>query len=314
MQNILFSINTVAPVFLIIFLGLVLKRSNFIDDNFVRLSSKLVFTVALPALIFEELASTDFLTKFHIDQIIFSYTGILVFFILIWLLATILTDDGHNQGAFIQGSYRSNFAIVGLALISNIFGADAVEKAAIILAFIMPLFNILAVIALTYPLKKHKPVPISKTLLDIITNPLIIAMLVSLPFSFFHINIPEVFQTTIGYIADITLPLALIGVGASLNFRSLKNDFKLALLASFIKIMLLPMILTYIGYKIGFIGEDIGILFILFATPTAIASYIMADAMGSNQKLAGSIIMLSTLGSIFTISFGIYILRYLELI
>ncbi|MBN1154864.1 AEC family transporter [candidate division KSB1 bacterium] len=314
MENIIFAINGVAPIFLIIFLGLALKRLRFIDDNFIRISSKLVFSVALPALIFEELAATEFLQKFHLGQILFACSGIFIFYILIWLLARGLTSDGRDQGAFIQGSYRSNFAIVGLALIANFFDRSAVDKAAILLAFMMPLFNVLAVIALTYPLKKHQSVSLSKTVMNIITNPLILAMIASIPFSLLRIKIPVVMSTTIEYLSDLSFPLALIGIGASLDIKSIKNDFRLAAIASSIKIILLPLTLTVIAYQVGFRGEDIGVLFMLFATPTAIASYIMADSMGSNHRLAGSIIMLSTFGSILTISIGIFLLRYLHII
>ena len=311
MENILFTVNSVAPVFIIVFTGIALKKFRFVDDNFVRISSKLVFSVSLPALIFDELASTNFFAKFQIDMILFSYAGILVFYCLIWISSTLLTADGRSQGAFIQGSYRSNFGIVGLALIANMFGESAIDKAAIILAFMMPLYNILAVIALTYPLKKHEPISSSKMVWNIITNPLILAMIVSLPFSILNIRIPVLFSTTIGYLADLAFPLALIGVGASLDFKSLKNDIRLANIASFIKIVLIPSSLTVIAYQIGFRGEDIGILFMLFATPTAIASYIMADSMGCNRNLASSIIMISTLGSILTLSIGVYVLRHM---
>jgi len=314
MQNLIFTFNTVSPVFLIIFLGYVLKSKGLINSNFISISSKIVFSVTLPCLVFIKLSTTDFRLAFNATQVIFIYCAVFFFYGLTWFVSSFLTEDGRDQASFIQGSYRSNFAIVGFALVANTFGNHALSQAALILAVVMPLFNVLAIIALTVPVKKEEKLSLKKILLEIFTNPLIIATVFSLPFAFLKIGTPEFLVKTIDILAALTLPLALLGIGGSLNFASLKTDFKLAFIATLIKIVVMPFVLTYIGYKLGFRGETLGVTFLLFATPTAIVSFIMADAMGCNSRLAGNIIVLTTLGSTLTISVGIFLLKILGLI
>lgn len=309
MENLIFSLNGVAPVFLIVFLGFGLKRRGLINNNFISLSSKIVFSVAAPALIFESLSRTDLVITFSLKQIGFVYLSILFFFVLSWLISLALSKNGRDRGSFIQGSFRSNFAIVGFALIANLFGQSALGKAAILLAFVMPLYNVLAIIALTVPVKKEKQLGIKQTLFEIITNPLIVATIVAIPFSYFNIELPQFLTTTVNSLAAITLPLALLGIGGSLDFESIKKDSRLALTATMLKIVIIPATITYLAFHLGFSGEDLGVMYMLFATPSAIVSFVMAEAMGCNSELAGNIIVMTTLGSIFTISLGIFILK-----
>lgn len=218
-------------------------------------------------------------------------------------------DDGKDRAVFIQGSFRSNYAIVGIALVANMFGEHALGKAAMVLAFIAPLYNVLSVIALAFPVRQEKQLSFGKMVLEIITNPIILAAVVALPFSHFQIHLPQILFKTVNYLAALTLPLALLGIGGALNFESIKKDSRIAIFSTFVKIVIIPLTLSFLAYKLGFKNEDLGIMFLLFASPTAIVSYIMAKAMGCNSELAGNIILMTTLGSILTISLGIYIIR-----
>lgn len=314
MHNLLYAFNAVAPVFLLVFIGYVLRRANIISSNYTKTSSKLVFSVSLPALIFIKLHDTDFTGSFDLIQITLVIAGFISFFFLTWLLSRKLTDDGIDQGVFIQGAVRSNYAIVGFAITLNLFSESALVKAAILLAFAMPLFNVLGVIALTVPAQSGNRISAWKTIRDILTNPLIIAIIISLIFPFFKINVPVVFTKTLNYLAVLSLPVALLGIGASFNFKSIRKDFKLTAIATVIRILIMPLILTYIAILLGYRGEELGVMFILFGTPTAIASYIMAEAMASNSELAGNIILVTTFGSVFTISLGIFALKCMALI
>ena len=175
------------------------------------------------------------------------------------------------------------------------------------------MYNVLAVIVLTVPLHEGK-LNIKSAMLDILLNPLILAVIFALPFSYFKISLPEMFVTTGGFLSDLALPLALIGIGGSLNIENLKRASNLAFTSSLIKIVAIPIILTLAAYFLGYEKVDLGIMFIVFACPTAIASFVMADVMGANSKLAGNIIMITTLGSVFTISLGILLLKSFGLI
>ncbi len=309
MYNLILILGLVCPVFLIIALGYFLKRLGTINDNFISLSTKIVFNVSLPALIFTEVSKVPLHKVFDIQMVVFVYAGILISFIAVWLISVPLLKDGKDRGAFIQGSFRSNYAIIGLAIISNVFGSEKLGKASLLLAFIIPLFNILSVIALVVPNRKEKQLNTGKTLLEIVKNPLIIAVVIALPFSYYKWELPGVLFTTVDYLAALSLPLALIGIGGFMNLKDIKKASFTAILSTIIKLVIIPLVVCFIAYEINFPAGDMGIIFIFFGCPTAIASFIMAEAMGSNGKLAGNIVLMTTLGSIITITLGLFILK-----
>ena len=213
MQNLLLIFNLVAPVFLIVALGYFLKRIKVIDDNFVSLSSKIVFKVSLPALIFIHISKIHLSHLIDWKLIVVSYAGTFLVFILAWLFSIPLIKSPKDKASFIQGSFRSNFAVIGLALIESIYGPEELGRASLLLAFMIPIYNVLSVIALTVPMRKENNLNLGKTILEIIKNPLIIAVLAALPFSYFGIRILPVFTKTVDYLAALSLPLALLGIG-----------------------------------------------------------------------------------------------------
>ncbi len=313
-ELILFTLNIVSPIFLLIVLGIFLKKTGLVNEVFVVQTSKFVFNVSLPALIFLKIYSIEISKAFDSLLIFTSLALVLIFAMFSWFLALILTDKPTEIGVFTQGSFRSNFAIIGLALIANLLGENQLGKASLLLAFIMPLYNILGVISLTIPFNNRKSFPLSRITLEIVKNPLIIAAVLAAPFSIFHINLGTILTTTLTYLSKIALPLALIGIGASLNLKNLKKASKLSFIASFNKLITFPVIALLIALLLDFDETQTVILFILFASPTAIVSFIMAEAMGSNSKLAGDIIVVSTLFSVVTISVGIILLKIYSVI
>lgn len=309
MENLLFIANIVVPVFIIVALGYFLRQKKLINDNFVSLTSKIVFSVSLPVLIFIEISKIDLDVILDFKLILFVYAGTIISFLLIWFFSAPFIKNGKDRAAFIQGSFRGNFAVVGLALILNIYGPEKLGKASLVLAFTVPLYNVLAVIALTVPVRKEKNLDLKKTIFEIIKNPLILGVLFALPFSYFKIPVNDMVLKSANYIAALALPLALLGIGGFLNFDDIKEGLKLTSISTLIKILLIPLAATYVAYELGFIADDLGIIFILFACPTAIASFIMAEAMGVNSKLAGNILLITTMFSVITIAVGLFILR-----
>lgn len=314
MQNLIIVAGLVAPVFLIVALGYILKKLGMINDNFVKLSSRIVFSVSLPALIFTEISKTDLSRILNIELIGFAYAGTLVTFFIVWLLSIPSVKTATDRTVFIQGSFRGNFAVIGLALIANVYGIDNLGKASLLLAFTIPIYNTLSVIALTVPLRKERQMNISHTVFEILRNPLVLAVIFSVPFSYFKIELPFIADRTINYLAALALPLALLGIGGFMNFTEIKKGFTLSLYSSVLKLIVFPVVMTYGAYLFGFRGYDLGLLFILFACPTAIASFIMAEAMGSNSKLAANILLMTTLASLVTITLGLFILKEYNLI
>lgn len=306
----IFTIEIIAPIFLLIVIGSVLQKTSLVNEMFVRQSSNFVFNISLPALVFVKLSNIAINQAFDAKLIASSIVLVIIFFLLSWGVSVFLTKTPEDQGSFIQGSFRSNFAIVGLAIVLGMFGEESLGKAALLLAFIMPLYNILAVVALTAPFHRKNNIKFGKMLKDIITNPLIVAAIISILFSIFEIRIWTAVEKTLNYLAVIALPLALIGIGATLKLDRIIRISTLAFSSSFLKVVLFPFIAVFVGLFIDLPSSDLGIFFILFATPTAIASFVMADAMKCNSKLAGDIIAISTVLSIFTMTVGLVVLKY----
>jgi predicted permease len=266
--------------------------------------------VALPCLIFIKLSVVDLTRLFHARLILYVSTTTFATFLLIWTLARFWIHKGENLGVFVQGSFRSNFAIVGFAVIWNLFGEEGLARAVMILAFIMPLYNLLAIIVLTVTTHQKK-LSVRTLLCRVITNPLMISALIAVMFSLLRWRLHPVLFNTAEILSRLALPLALLGIGGSLNLEAIRSASKMAVAASLIKIVLLPAAVTCGAVCLGFRGQELGILFILFGCPTAVASFVMADAMGANDKLAGNIILISTLGAVFTMTAGIVVLKSL---
>ncbi len=308
-ENLFFIIQVVLPVFLLVVVGIFLKQFKVIDDPFIKITSEFVYRVTLPVLIFMKLYDVDISRAYDSKLILLIIGGTFITFLISLITARNLKLAPKNEGVFVQGSFRSNFAIVGLAIILRMYGTEAVAKASFLLLFAMPLYNLLAIIALTIPFSKSKKLDFKGTLYEILKNPLLIAISAAILYSLSGIGLHSTIKITGNYIAETALPLALIAIGGSLNIKSIKEASALAFGSSFIKNILSPLIVTIAAFYWGVIGVDLGIIFIVFACPTAIASFVMAAGMNGNIKLAGNIIIISTLGSILTIITGLFFLK-----
>lgn len=307
LQTLAETAQIVLPIFFLLSCGYILQRMRIIDHHFVDQGSKLVFTVALPLLVFLKVSTTNL-------EEVFS-TGKLIYIVMMTLLSGLVCFWGavrwikapEDQGVFTQGCFRSNFAIIGLAVIFNMMGDPGLAMGAVALAVVMPLYNLMSILCLSIPLNgKMSLTAIIKSLLS---NPLVLSVIFALPVAHFSLSMPQIVTTTGGYFADMTLPLALLAIGASLDGRYLRNSSTLAVQASLIKTIGLPLAASVGAFLLGFDAEQIAVLFILFGCPAAASGFVMAKAMGGNPSLAANIVALSTLISIFTLTTGIYILK-----
>jgi malonate transporter and related proteins len=306
-----FSFSITAPIFIILALGVWFAYLGLINDNFIEVGSKLVFNVTLPILLFISISKTHISEVTNSALIVYAAIGTVVVYFLLELIAHYFIHPEEDRGVIVQGAFRSNMGIIGLAYCINAYGQAGLVAASLYLGLITILFNILSVITLNRSLHKNKG--IGNTLMGIITNPLIIGIVLALPIAWTDTQVPEIILDTGEYFAQMTLPLALLCTGGSLNFKALQCDLNKALFASACKLIFVPFLLTFGGFLLGFRGIDLGVLFLLSSAPTAAASYIMVRAMGGNSALAANIIVLTVIGSLFATSFGVTLLRSLEL-
>lgn len=305
MSNLLFTLNIVAPVFLTIVLGYVLKRRGVLNEEFVSRASTLVFYVGLPAAIVTKMAGADLRASAYPRAALF-FVGVTVAMYLLSIVVGLVAAKPGSRGAFVQGGFRGNLVIVGLPIIARALGEEAFLKALVVLAFAMPLYNILAVIALTYG---SKGAGVGDTVKRLLTNPLIIALAVGILVSVTRLRLPVFLAKTGDYLGQMTFPLALLCIGASMNRATLSVGLSSAAISSALKTVVNPLVVVLGALALGFSREMVAILTILAAVPTAVASFIMARAMGADDRLAGAVVFLTTAVSVVTMSVVVYALR-----
>ncbi|MDL2248121.1 AEC family transporter [Tyzzerella sp. OttesenSCG-928-J15] len=315
LENLVFSVNAVLPIFLVMVIGMVLKKLKIVDYNGAKQMNAVLFNCALPVKLFMDVSSSNFAELMDIKLILYAVGTTLAWFFICWGASFIFAPERQMKGAFIQASYRSNYAILGLPLLNSIMGGN-VSKAAIITTFVVPLYNILSVLILTiYSGEKISPKQtLVKAARNVAKNPLIIGILIGIAFSIIKIPIPKAINKTLGYMADLSTPLALVSIGASMDFSKVKAKLKPAMVVAFLKLVAMPLIFIPIAFLINMPPENIVILFVMYAAPTAISSYVMAVNMGSDEYLASNAILLTSLLSIITYTIGVYILRVMGIV
>ncbi|WCE32259.1 AEC family transporter [Vibrio sp. SCSIO 43137] len=311
-----FSASITGPICLMLLLGVVLKKISLINDEFIDIASKLVFQITLPALLFLSIVRSEHDFTSSAPLILFGLIANLLFFISVFWISRRWFKVARDRGVIIQGSYRANTAIIALAYVANAYGDSGIALAAVYVAPMTLLYNVLAVIALSQSSEAntqgaaHAIKVIVKTLTR---NPLIIAILIGLIFYALSIPVPEMVLDAGQYFANMTLPLALLCTGGSLNIRSLRGDKYAMWFATSNKLLIAPLLITGAALFGGFRGMELGLIFFMSAAPTAAASYVMARTMGGNSSLAANIIALTTVASLITCTVGIFILSSLSL-
>lgn len=310
MNNFLYSLNAAMPVFLVILLGWWLKRIRFLTDDFVSVADKLVFKVALPLMVFQDIAGADLSRNFSLKFVLFCFLGTCVFFGLTWIGAELFIKDKGMIGSFVQGSFRGSAAILGIAFAQNIYGSSGLVP--MMIAASIPLFNIFSVIVLIRSAnagETDKAAVVKKTIKGIVTNPIIIGIFAGIPFALLKVQFPVILEKAIGSVAGLSTPLALIAIGAGFSTESAISKWKPVLTASFIKLVLIPGIFLPLAAWMGFRNEEMVALLILTGAPTTVSSYIMAKNMGNDSILASGIVVMTTLFSSVTLTAIIFILK-----
>ncbi len=311
MENFIFSLNVTIPIFLVMALGWGLRQAGMLNDNFVTVANKFNFNVTLPVLLFRDISSVDIRAVFDLNYVLFCAAASSVCFWVIWGGTKLFLKDSYMTGAFVQASFRSSAAVMGLAFIQNLYGQSAMGPLMIIGA--VPLYNIYSVIVLTFEGKAEKNTDhsgkIRKAFLNILKNPIIISIFLGLLVSLFEIDFPAAADKTIANIAQMATPLALISLGAGYEGRKALAKIKPSFAAAFIKLVAQPALLIPVAAAMGFTGEKmIGIL-IMLASPTTPSCYIMAKNMKNDGTLTASIVVMTTLLASFTLTGWIFLLK-----
>lgn len=314
MENLIFSLNATVPIFLLMVLGFLLKKFGLIDDVFASKMNKFVFLVPLPVLLFEDLSTVDFAQVWNMKFVLFCFVVTLVCIILA-ALVSFLWRDKSIQGEFIQASYRSSAALLGIAFIQNIYGNAGMAPLMIIGS--VPLYNIMAVVVLSFfkPERKKLDKEVWKTTLKgIVTNPIIIGIAAGLLWSALKLPMPSILEKTVSDIGATATPLGLMAMGASFDLKKAFGKAKPAAVASVMKLVLFAALFLPIAVWMGFRQEELVAILVMLSSATTVSCYVMARNMGHEGVLTSSVVMLTTMFSAFTMTGWLYILRSMGLV
>ncbi len=311
MDILLFVLRGVVPVFLLVVCGWLLKQKNIIGEPFLKNSSRMSFTIAIPALAFLKISTLDFNQVFILKEILL--LGAVHLFIYILSLVLAMNLAGKNQqGVVVQAAFRGNVVIIGIALVMNLYNEELTARAAMAVAFLLPLFNVLSVIALTLPIHGFTPGGLKNSLRNIVKNPIILSVLTAMLFSLLKIPVPPILEGFLKYLADLALPLALITIGGSLTAKGIRKKGVLTLIPTILKLLVMPALGVLLFYWTGYRGNELGMVFLLLGAPTAVSSHIMADAMENDGELAALAVMFTTAGAALTTTLGLTLVEKLH--
>jgi predicted permease len=309
MTNFIFSLNVVAPLFVVMTVGYLTRTSGFANDSFFKQLNKIVFNLFLPIMLFQDIR-TSYAGDFSDTKLIYSVIiGVLATIVISFLIVPIFVKRKGRRGSIIQAVYRSNFLIYGLPIARGMYNEDAVATVSMLICIIIPLYNVSAVIILSMFSETGKKVTFGKIMLDIVRNPLILGCVFGLLGGITHINMPIVLDIPLKQFASISAIMALFVMGGEFKFSSLRNNIVPVVLVTIARLIVVPVAILAVLVAIGFRDVQLAVMVSLFATPAAMASYIMATNMGNDGQLANQIVVLSTACSCVTIFFIIYFLR-----
>ena len=316
MENLLMGINIISPVFFVLLIGYFAKQKGYIDNNFVDKGTWIVFYLALPFKLFYDVKNAR-IESLHPKYVAYILLGVIfIIFISIIIAKSLKIKDKRKLSAFVHCAYRSNFVYVGFPILDIIYnGAPSMEHMIVIISFGLTLYNISAIVLLTYYSEaEEKRISILDIIIKILKNPMIAGVVFGAIFNFLHLPVYQGVDRAIEMVAKISTPMSLILIGASLNFESSKSDFRLMFISAFIKTVLAPSLLIPIGVKLGFTNMELGIAYVFWATPCAANCFIFTKQMNSDYEFASKVITLSFIMSIITYPVGISIMNYFNLL
>ena len=306
----MFAAGVTLPVCVMMLAGVGFKRWKVIDDHFISTSSKFIFNFCMPALLFTSMLEISPETLFDTSMALYTVIASILSFITAWLVSFKVVKHSTDRGVFVQGAARGNLAIIGLALVGNMYGDAGIAPMSLVMALLIPIYNIVSVFFLSFYAQGSVSFSWQGVVKDIVKNPLIIGVFSGLAFALSGLEMPQIAENVIRYFSSITLPLALINIGGTLSLKALSETSTASVWGTLHKLCLMPLIFVPPGMLLGFSGMELGIIYLAISCPTAAASFVMAKAVGGNAALAANIMVMTTLGSLPATSVGIFILRY----
>lgn len=317
MDNLIFCLNATVPLFVLMILGYIFKKAGVFSEEFTSTMNSFVFKVALPVLVFKDLAAEDFVAVWDLKYVLFCFLVTSVC-IAVSFGSTFLFKNGRDfRGELTQASFRSSAALLGIGFIQNIYGNSGMAPLMIIGT--VPLYNIMAVVLLSVfkPSDEKGKIDkklIKKTLIGIVTNPIIIGIVVGFAWSIIKIPQTVILTKTLNYIGGLATPLGLMAMGASFDIKKTGERIVPAIVASTFKLTVWCALFLPVAIRLGYATDKLIAVLVMLGSPTTVSSFIMAKSMGHEGTLSATTVMITSLFSAFTLTFWLFVLKSMGLI
>ncbi len=306
-SNFFVATGAVIPIFILISIGLLIRKMQLLTDTELNHVNRMVFRVFFAIMMFYNVYHADFTVPIHLSLLVFAGTGVLAMCALFTAIIVAIEPSNKRRGAMSQAIWRSNFVLLGIPIVANIFGDDQVVVPTVLISVVIPIYNVLAVFILeTFRGGRFALWPI---LHGVLTNPMIDGLLVGAVFQLLHLHLPTPVVRPLAQIAALTSPLALIILGASFTVTEMIAEKRQVIFCVVSRLLLVPGIILPLAALAGFRGIEFVSLIAVFATPCAVASYAMAQQMGSDGPLAGNCVILTSALSCVTIFGWIFLFK-----
>ena len=314
-KDFLFSVGAILPVFGVMVLGFLLRRRGFLTQGFCQTGNRLVFNLCLPAMLLRQIASMGGVRASDGGFLLYAFAATLAGVLAVWLPAHFFMKNKTQVGAFAQGAFRGNTALLGAALLQSICGSQAYAPLIILAA--VPVYNVLSVVVLSLEAGGGGTLDRTRVLgalKQVARNPILLGILAGMPFALTGRSIPLPADKVLSMLGGLASPLSLLVIGAGFRWQAALEKRRTTLLAALVKLVLLPAAALPPAAALGFRGEALVALLVMSGTPSAVSSYIMAENMGNDGVLANGIVAVTTLLSAVTLTGWIFLLRTLQLI
>lgn len=311
LDNLVISVEAVAPMFIVMAVGVLIRRKGIINEQEVKKVNRMIFVALFPVLMFSNLYGKELSDAFNPRLAAFAVIMLMCIYFATMAVVLKIEKNPKSRGAMIQAIYRSNFVIMGIPIVSNIFGSENLAMTSVMITIIVPIFNILAVVTLEI-FRGGRPNPLH-VITGILKNPMIIGAVMGMLAVAFNIKLPHFAENTVEMLASAATPMALLIQGASFDIKSVEHVKRNLIICMAGRLVVVPLIALTCGVLAGFRDVALITLVAIFAAPTAVSSFTMAQQMDSDGELAGACVIFSSMFSCLTMFCWIFILKSLGL-
>lgn len=312
MENLIVAVNCVIPVFICLAVGYIAKMRRVIPEGTYPYINRFSFTVLLSVQMFHNVYSAEFNRAFSPRLIAYLLGATLFIYITAGLIFRHAVKDPRTRGAYWQDAYRTNVAIVGIALMEVLSDANGVALMTIAVSILVPLYNVLAVIALE--LCSGRKVSIGTALRNVLKNPLIIGAGSGILVRFIGLRLPSAVESAVASLGKTGMTMALLTLGASFDFSEVGKNLRRLLFGNIMRLIIVPLITVGCAVFFGFRGDELAVILLCGATPVATTAFSMAQVYNSDYELTGQLVVTTSLMSCPTLFVWIFALKQLHMI